>query len=48
MIRETRVQKYSVDRIGQGMDSMNKIDMNIMNESSTEVMMDMNNTEMIT
>ena len=51
MNRETGVQKYSADRTNrydQSMDSMNKIDMNIMNESSTEVMMDMNNTEMIT
>ena len=47
MIRETGVQKYSADRTNrydQGMDSRNKIDMNIMDESSTEDMIDMNNT----
>ena len=47
MIRETGVQKYSADRTNrydQGMDSRNKVDMNIMDESSSEDMIDMNNT----
>ena len=50
MIRETGVQKYSADRTNrydQGMDSKNKIDMNIMDESSTKAMMDMNNTRIM-
>jgi len=50
MIKETEVQKYSADRTNkydQGMDSRNKIDMNIMDESSTEAMMDMNNTRIM-
>ena len=50
MIRETGVQKYSADRTNrydQGMDSRNKTNMNIMDESSTEPMMDMNNTRIM-
>ena len=50
MIRETGVQKYSADRTNrydQGMDSRNKIDMNIMDESSTKDMIDTNNTRIM-
>ena len=50
MIRQTGVQKYSVNgtnRCDQGMDSRNKIDMNIMDESSTEDMIDTNNTRIM-
>jgi len=50
MIRETGVKKYSADRTNrydQGMDSRNKIDMNIMDESSTEDMIDTNNTRIM-
>ena len=50
MIRETGVQKYLADRTNrydQGMDSRNKIDMNIMDESSTEDMIDTNNTRIM-
>ena len=50
MIKETEVQKYSADRTNrydQGMDSRNKIDMNIMDENSTEDMINMNNTRIM-
>ena len=47
MIRQTEyksIQQIDTKRYDQGMDSRNKIDMNIMDESSSEDMIDMNNT----